>query len=213
MKRTSTKATIPQDDKFLNALADAYRLQEAIISATELSIMSMNKEGIITSFNRAAEELLGYKSEEVIGKISPVIFHDLDEILSHSQMLSEELGIPVGPGFDCLVARAKVSRKAERKEWTFLHKDGTRIPVLLSLTGLWDDHDALIGYATIATNISREKRAHQKLRESESRLKALVSSMEDVIYEVDEKGRYVNIWARSEEHTSELQSRENLVCR
>lgn len=198
MKRTSTKATIPQDDKFLNALADAYRLQEAIISATELSIMSMNKEGIITSFNRAAEELLGYQSEEVIGKISPVVFHDLDETISHSQVLSEELGIPVEPGFDCLVARARVSKKADRKEWTFLHKNGTRIPVLLSVTGLWDDHDTLIGYATIATNISREKRAHQKLRESESRLKALVNSMDDVIYEVDENGRYVNIWARNE---------------
>src|SRR5690606_10619695 len=167
-------------------------------NATELSIMSMNKEGVITSFNRAAEELLGYHSEEVIGKISPVIFHDLDEIIGHSQALSEELGILIEPGFECLVAGELVSRDAELKEWSFLHKNGTKIPVLLSLTGLWDEHDALIGYATIATNISREKRAHQKLRESASRLKALVNSMEDVIYEVDEDGRYVNIWARNE---------------
>src|SRR5690606_3035156 len=113
MKRTPTKTTVPQDDKFLNALADAYRLQEAIISATELSIMSTNKDGIITSFNPAAEELLGYGSDEVIGKISPVIFHDLDEIISYSQVLSDELKTSIEPGLECLVARARATRKAE----------------------------------------------------------------------------------------------------
>lgn len=182
MKRTPTKTTVPQDDKFLNALADAYRLQEAIISATELSIMSTNKDGIITSFNPAAEELLGYGSDEVIGKISPVIFHDLDEIISYSQVLSDELKTPIEPGLECLVARARATRKAERKEWTYLRKDGTRIPVSVSVTGLWDDNDVLIGYATIATDISMQLQAHQRVRESESRFRLLAENVPGVIY-------------------------------
>src|SRR5690606_19580067 len=163
MKRTPTKATVPQDDKFLNALADAYRLQEAIISATELCIMSTNKDGIITSFNRAAEQLLGYESEEVIGKISPVIFHDFDEIIHYSQVLSDELQISLEPGRECVIASARITRQADRKEWTYLRKNGTKVPVSISVTGLWDNHDVLIGYATIATDITHRKKAEDEL--------------------------------------------------
>ncbi len=91
MRRAPTKTKALQDDKFLNALADAYRLQEAIISATELSIMSTTIDGMITSFNRAAEKLLGYSSEEVIGRLNPVVFHDLHEVVDQSQKLSVEI--------------------------------------------------------------------------------------------------------------------------
>src|SRR5688572_9006255 len=64
------------DDKFLNALADAFRLQESILNAIHLSITSTSVEGIITSMNKKAEELFGYSAEELIGKSSPFIFHD-----------------------------------------------------------------------------------------------------------------------------------------
>lgn len=198
MRRAPTKTKVLQDDKFLNALADAYRLQEAIISATELSIMSTTIDGMITSFNRAAESLLGYSAEEVIGRLSPVVFHDLHEVVDHSQRLTEEMGMPIGPGFDCLVARVRQSRDAERKEWTYIRKNGSSFPVVLSVTALRDHNDAITGYAFIASDISVQRKAHEKLRESESRLKALVNSMEDVIYEVDEVGRYLNVWAKNE---------------
>src|SRR5690606_39647059 len=107
MRRAPTKTQALQDDKFLNALADAYRLQEAIISATELSIMSTTIDGMITSFNRAAEKLLGYSSEEVIGRLNPVVFHDLHEVVDQSQMLSVEMGMPLGQVFDRLVDRVR----------------------------------------------------------------------------------------------------------
>ncbi len=198
MRRAPTKTKTLQDDKFLNALADAYRLQEAIISATELSIMSTTIDGMITSFNRAAEDLLGYSAEEVIGRLTPIVFHDLHEVVDHSQLLSEEMGMPVGPGFDCLVARVRQTRTSERKEWTYIRKDGTVFPVTLSVAALRDHNDTIIGYAFIASDIREQRRAHEKLQESESRLKALVNSMEDVIYEVDEGGRYLNVWAKNE---------------
>ncbi|MFZ6013367.1 MAG: PAS domain S-box protein, partial [Bacteroidota bacterium] len=86
---TSSLSHQLKDDKFLNALADAYRLQEAIISATELSIFSTTTEGIITSFNRAAEAMLGYTAEEVIGKSSPLVFHDLEELVKRAEALSK----------------------------------------------------------------------------------------------------------------------------
>jgi PAS domain S-box-containing protein len=182
MRRAPTKTKALQDDKFLNALADAYRLQEAIISATELSIMSTTTDGMITSFNRAAEKLLGYSSEDVIGRLNPVVFHDLHEIVDHSQKLSGELGMPVGPGFDCLVARVRQTREAERKEWTYIRKDGTTFPVVLSVTALHDHNDTIIGYAFIASDISEQRKAHEKLRDTERRFRLLAENVPGVIY-------------------------------
>ena len=73
-----------KEEVFLNALAEAYRLQESIINTTELSIISTTPEGLITSFNRAAEKLSGYTSEEMIGKASPVVLHDKIELIERA---------------------------------------------------------------------------------------------------------------------------------
>src|SRR5688500_1602192 len=96
-----------QQDKFLNALAEAYRLQETIMAATELAIISTSPEGIITSFNKAAEDLLGYTAEEVIGRSTPVIFHDQQEIAFRASELTLEVGYPVKAGFDAIVEKAR----------------------------------------------------------------------------------------------------------
>ncbi|HEX5171615.1 MAG TPA: PAS domain S-box protein [Cyclobacteriaceae bacterium] len=199
MERIPFDHSFLQEDKFLNALSEAYRLQESIISATELSIISTNPDGIITSFNRAAAEMLGYDAEEVIGKFTPLIFHDLDEVIQRAEELSHDLGSPVEPGFISLVAATKIKQTADRKEWTYVRKDGSRFPVVLSITALRDDHDILIGYAGIATDITEQKIANEKIKESESHLRALISSLDDIVYEVDETGRYLNAWAKDKE--------------
>ena len=188
-----------QEDKFLNALSEAYRLQEAIISATELSVISTNPDGIITSFNRAAEVMLGYDADDVIGRFTPVIFHDLDEIIQRTHELCTELDTIVEPGFASFVTKARITRTADRREWTYIRKNGTRFPVILSISALYDDHDRLIGYAGIATNITEQKNANEKIKESESHLRAVVSSLDDILYEVDESGRYLNAWAKNEQ--------------
>lgn len=199
MERIPFDKSVSQEDKFLNALAEAYRLQEAIISATELVIVSTNTKGLITSFNNAAESLLGYSGEEVIGKFTPVIFHDLDEIIARSQELTEELGISIEPGFEALTSKTRVKKVADRNVWTYVKRDGTRFPVSISVSALWDDQGNLIGYAAIAADITLQKENSDKIKKSESHLRALISSIEDVVYEVDEDGRYVNIWTKNEE--------------
>ena len=74
------------EDKFLNALADAFRLQEAVINATELAIISTTREGIINSFNTSAEQLLGYSQHEVIDRLNALSFYDLDEVVSRTDI-------------------------------------------------------------------------------------------------------------------------------
>ncbi len=189
------KDTIPSDI-FLNALADAYRLQESIIGATELSIISTNTSGIITSFNKAAERLTGHLAEDVIGKATPMILHDTSEVIQRADELSAELGIHVAPAFDVFTLKAKRSREADRKEWTYIRKDGTRFPVVLSITGLHDDQGNLIGFAGIATDITEQKIAEHKIKQSEIHLQALLNSIDDIVLEVDKRGVYTNIWTK-----------------
>lgn len=194
MGNSSSDKTALKEEKFLNALAQAYRLQESIISATELCIMSFNKEGLITSFNQAAETMLGYKADEVIGKQTPLIFHDKTEIVQYAEQLSRNINKTIPPKIEALTTEALLSRKAFRKEWSYVRKDGSRLPVMLSITALWDDADLLTGYAAIANDITDQKEAERKIRTSESRLNALVDSIDDIILEIDDQGRYLNVW-------------------
>ena len=197
MEKIPLQKVYIQDEKFLNALAEAYRLQEAIIGATELSIISTNTEGIITSFNKAAENLLGYSAEEVIGKVNAALFHDREEVIKRSQILSAELGIEVIPGFETFIAKARAKKLADRNEWTYVRKDQSRFTVLLSITGLWEEN-TLIGYAGIATDITEAKTKEQLLRQSEAHLQALLNSIDDIAFEISGDRIYTNVWTKDE---------------
>jgi PAS domain S-box-containing protein len=188
-----------KDDKFLNALAEAYRLQEAIIGATELVVISSNPEGTLTSFNKAAENLLGYTADEVVGRETPVIFHDQAEILARAAEIERESHQQIKSMFEVFIYRALHTRMPDRREWTYIHKNGRRFPVLLSISPLRDENDNIFGYAAIATDISEQKAAEQKLKESEAHLNAILISMDDSTFEIDEQGRYINIWSNHKE--------------
>ena len=198
MEKIPLKKKPGKEEIFLNALAEAYRLQESIISTTELSIISTTPEGLITSFNKAAEKLTGYTSEEMIGKASPIVLHDKIELIERAEALSSELGIEVEPTFDVFKQTVKTKKVSDRREWTYIRKDGTRFPVLLSITPLWDDNQKLIGYAAIASDITESKVAEQKLRNSEAHLQALLNSIDDIAVEVSREGVYTNIWTKKD---------------
>src|SRR5690606_15427654 len=146
------------EEDMINSLAETNRLQEAILNAAELSIISTDTKGIITSFNRAAEEMLGYGSDEVIGKATMVLLHDSIELIERAGKLSEELGVEVEANFEALSFKAQLLKSPDRGKWTYIRKNGTRFPVMLSITGLWDENEKLIGYAGIATDITEQKR-------------------------------------------------------
>jgi PAS domain S-box-containing protein len=188
-----------KEEKFLNALAEAYRLQEAIINTTELCIISLSPDGIVTSFNQAAELMLGYAAEDMISRTAIVNIHDKEELNARSKELTRELLLDVKPGFESLVTKARHTRTADRKEWTYIRKNNERIPVLLSVTSLWDDKENLLGYACIATDITVLKRAEAKIRKSEAHLQALVTSLDDVVIEIDKNGTYINQWTSLED--------------
>ncbi|MEP6735402.1 MAG: PAS domain-containing sensor histidine kinase [Chryseolinea sp.] len=186
-----------QGDLFLNALADAYRLQESIISTTELAIISTNTEGVITSFNRAAEKLTGYSGEEMIAKRTPLGLFDNLQLIQRAGELSAEVGFEIEPSLDAFTIIPKVKRLPDRHEWIFIRKDGKRFPVLLSVTGLWDDRDQLIGFAAIAMDITERKKADEELLRSKQYLESLTLNLQEQNKHLDEFAHVISHNLRS----------------
>ncbi len=169
-------------EKFLNALAEAYILQDTILGTTELAIISTKPDGIVNSFNIAATKLLGYESEEVIDLVTPVILHDQDEIIKRSQELTKELGLSIKPGFETLIAKTRSTRNTDRREWTYIKKNGERFQVMLSFSGIRNEKNEITGYLGIATNIAEQKKAQKQLQDSEYKFRLLAENIPGVVY-------------------------------
>ena len=134
-------------------------LQQAILDSVNLAIIATDLQGTIQSFNSEAELMLGYKASEVIGKI-PVIFHDITEINERSQQLSVELKQPIDVGFEVLTAKVKLGEVFE-KDWTYICKNGDRIPVLLSITAIRNEQKEITGFLCVAKDITSQKEAEK----------------------------------------------------
>jgi PAS domain S-box-containing protein len=133
-------------------------LQRAILTAAGYAIIATNIDGIITLFNPAAEKMLGFAADEVVGKLSPVAFHDQGEIAARTQEFSEQLGINLERGMEVLIAKSRHDLDNEH-EWTFVHKNGNRLPVWLSVSILRRDDGGVSGYLEMAVDISAQRAA------------------------------------------------------
>lgn len=142
--------------------ASRERLAGVVDASTELSFVSTDVSGTIQTFNVGAERMLGYSADELVGKKSPAIFHDQAEVQIRSQELSAKLQEDVN-GFEVFVALPKRGH-ADRREWTYIHKDGTRFPVNLVVTAIRDSSGMITGFLGVAENISERKRQEQKFR-------------------------------------------------
>jgi PAS domain S-box-containing protein len=166
-------------ERIEKVLRDTTELQTAILSNANYAIISTTPEGIITTFNPAAEDLLGYTAQEMIGKQTLAMFPDPREVRQRAKIFSKELDIPLEPGFEVLVVRAR-QNLANEYEWTYIHKSGRRIPVLLSVTVLRDARGATTGFLGIASDITERKQAEIKLAKQATEL-ATVSQISTTV--------------------------------
>ncbi len=137
-------------------------LQKAILDSANHTIISTDAEGVIQSFNHTAERMLGHGAEDLIGKETPGIFHDAEEVRARAVVLSDELGERVEPGFEVFVAKARRGQPDEN-EWTYIRKDGSRFPVSLSVTAIRDEAGAVTGFLGIGYDITERKAAEKEL--------------------------------------------------
>lgn len=164
--------TIQDIDAYKQAEAQILELnamQQGIFDGANYSIISTEVNGTIRTFNRAAEEMLGYQATELIGIQTPAIIHKGSEVVARAAELTHLLGRTIAPGFDVFVTLCQTQRSEER-EWTYVHKDGREIPVLLSVTALRDEYQNITGFLGIAQDLSQRKEAEQALLESRQEL-------------------------------------------
>lgn len=155
-------------------------------SASQVSIIATDTQGIITLFNRGAELLLGYSAQEIIGKTSPAPFHLEEEITSRAEELSREFGVPI-EGFRTFVHKAEMFGN-DTREWTYVKKSGESFAVSLSITTLRNDENNITGYLGIAIDISARKASLQSLAESLEMTRAILDTAIQPIISIDSNG-------------------------
>jgi PAS domain S-box-containing protein len=176
------------------ALIKAGALQKAIFDSANFSSIATDAKGVIQIFNVGAERMLGYTAQEVMNKITPADISDAQEIIARAKTLSSELDTEITPGFEALVFKA--SRGIEDiYELTYIRKDGSRFPAVVSVTALRDDEDAIIGYLLIGTdNTARKqieeerKKLDQRLRDQQYYTRSLIEANIDALMTTDPAG-------------------------
>jgi PAS domain S-box-containing protein len=177
-----------------DALLKAGALQRAIFNSANFSSIATDARGVIQIFNVGAERMLGYTAAEVMNLITPADISDPQELIARAKALSVELATPITPGFEALVFKA--SRGIEDiYELTYIRKDGSRFPAVVSVTALRDAQDAIIGYLLIGTdNTARklveaeQKKLDQRLRDQQFYTRSLIESNIDAIMTTDPSG-------------------------
>jgi PAS domain S-box-containing protein len=176
------------------ALVKAGALQNAIFNSANFSSIATDEKGVIQIFNVGAERMLGYTVADVLNKITPADISDPQEVIARAKTLSLELATTIAPGFEALVFKA--SRGIEDiYELTYIRKDGSRFPAIVSVTALRDAQGAIIGYLLIGTdNTVRkqveadQKKLDQRLRDQQFYTRSLIESNIDALMTTDPSG-------------------------
>src|SRR5450631_3635390 len=169
-------------------------LSDAIVKSAYFWQMATDERGVIQIFNVGAEAMLGYDAADVVDRITPADISDPAELIKRAAELSVELDTPITPGFEALVFKA--SRGIEDiYELTYIRKDGSRFPAVVSVTALRDDSGDIIGYLLIGTdNTARkqveaeQKRLDQLVRDQQFYTRSLIESNIDAMMAADPRG-------------------------
>jgi PAS domain S-box-containing protein len=197
------------------ALLKAGALQSAIFNSANFSSIATDAKGVIQIFNVGAERMLGYAAGEVMNTITPADISDPQELVVRARALSAELATPIEPGFEALVFKA--SRGIEDiYELTYIRKDGTRFPAVVSVTALRDAQGGIIGYLLIGTdNTARklveeeQKRSDQRLRDQQFYTRSLIESNIDALITTDPAGIITDVNKQTEALTGS--TRDELI--
>ncbi len=156
------------------------RFQTVLSSASQISIIAADIEGMIIVFNTGAENLLGYKAEEVIGNYTLEIFHAASELISLSKQLSAQTGRNINASQ--VLFEYTLLNSPEQSEWTYIKKDGTAFPVRMSINELRNPDGTLSGFLYVAMDITEKIQSEKTLKESEERYRLLVNNLPNIVY-------------------------------
>jgi PAS domain S-box-containing protein len=141
----------------LNAkLLETRVFQRQVLDSTNYAIIAVNAEGIIIEFNKGAEQMLEYKAEDLLGKSTPIIFHDKKEVEQRTEELNIKYNVNLKPGFETFIFNNRIGLTNIR-EWTYITKSKQRLTVLLTINNIKDEDGRINGYLGVAQNITEKK--------------------------------------------------------
>jgi len=164
------------------------RVRNILDSASQISIITTDPDGLITVFNTGAERMLGYTADEMVDKQTPIAIHLESEVIAYGEELTAEYGRPV-EGFEVFVLKSREVGYEER-EWTYVKKDGAPIQVNLGVTAIRDSAGEITGFLGVATDITGRKEDQyelQKTMEEMQRFNKLMAGREMRVIEMKKK--------------------------
>lgn len=156
---------VASEEHLQRSLVKMGALEDAILTSANFSIIATDEQGVIQLFNIGAEGMLGYTAADVVNKITPADISDPQEVIARAAALSVELETPIAPGFDALVFKARRGLE-DIYELTYIRKDGSRFPALLSVTALRNEQQTIIGYLLIGTDNTARKQVEAEREQS-----------------------------------------------
>ncbi len=158
-------AVAAQRRRTLRATAELSAFQKSVLDGSNFSIVVTDDNGVIKSINRGAERLLGYTEQELLGR-TPALFHDPAEVAARAEALSAETGRRI-QNIEAFVDLPRRGQ-ADEREWTYIRKDGTRIPVFLSTTALNRVDERARGFMSMAVDITARKLAEAQMQSAKA---------------------------------------------
>jgi len=164
----------------------AEQITDALMRNPAFMAVAVNEHGIVTFFNAAAEKGLGYRADEIIGKQTPDLWRDKEELKQYADELSAEFGRPIKPEIEAFIKLRRAS--IADREWTYIRKDGSRFPVFLSVVPIKDAQNNLTGYLGISKDITQVRQHQRAATNHEIFLNAVISHLADGLITTNSKG-------------------------
>jgi len=194
VRQMEQRLLIRREKRLYAELSKQAKFQKVLLDSAVAAVISTDQQGLITSFNPAAERLLGYRAEEVIGRERTRLFHVKEELEARAGELALELGREIEVR-DAIVAKAAMGLP-DTHEWSYRRKDGMRVPVMLSVSALHDDAGRVSGYIGLSWDITERKQADLALRQSQERLQLAMDAAKISLWDADLQTQCITLDAR-----------------
>lgn len=158
------------------------QLRNVLNAATEVAIIATDLNGVISTFNVGAQKMLGYRDDEVLGRLSLMDFQLPAELERHGEQMSERYGRPIS-ATEALFVEAAEEVGHEAQEWTLLRHDGSSLQVNMLLTAVRDEQEQWVGYLAVCIDVTERKRVHEALAARDQLLEKLSANVPGGIYQ------------------------------
>ncbi|MEZ5559990.1 MAG: EAL domain-containing protein [Pseudomonadales bacterium] len=146
------------------ALRASEQFKQAMIDSANSAIISTDAQGTIRFFSAGAERMLGYRADELVGVANGEILHDPEDVQRRLGDDAASGGLAQRPRVGLRKLMERSQQGAYEDEWTYVRRDGSKLPVSLSVTALLDASGAVEGYLAVARDVSQDRDVAQRLK-------------------------------------------------